>query len=196
MRKVFLATSVLLLASSVGTAAPACGPGSLAKYIALGAGGCTVGPITFANFAYSAKSSGGAPQIQASQIQVTPSFQVPATGGFVFSAKWSVVNNQAQESIIKYTVSGKLAGAGNLMLQLGKYQINLFGDISVQETTSGGNLQVYVDCGETCKVQTSAQAPFIPPATVLQVTDDVKLSSGIASLSSFTAEFDYCPACV
>ncbi len=194
MRQTLVLIAVLVWTVAPGAAAPACAPGTLASYIALGSGGCTAGQVTFANFAYTAKSSGGAPQISAEQIQVTPMIQIPATGGFTFSAKWSVTSGETQESIIKYTVTGPPTSSGSLMLQLGTAHIGV-GSAAVYESTSSGNLQVYDSCHTTCRSLPMAQLPFTPSSPVLSVTDHVKLS-GTASLSSYTALFDYCPLCV
>src|SRR5690242_2850835 len=101
-------TTVILLGFTVlACVAPAkplpCVSGTLSSYIALGAGGCTVGPVIFANFTYAADATGGAPQISPDEIKVTPSFTIPATGGFIFSSDWGVAAGQTQDSIIKYT---------------------------------------------------------------------------------------------
>jgi hypothetical protein len=195
MRQTLVFLAVLLSMASIGAAAPACVPGTLTSYLALGSTGCTVGPVTFANFAYIAKAGGGAPKISSDQIQVTPSLQIPATGGFIFSAKWSVTGGQMQESVIRYMVTGPSTGSGNLMLKLGATTLGLFGSAAVREMTTVGNLQVYSICHENCQQQTSAQLPFTPSTPVLQITNDVKVN-GQATLSGFTATVDFCPMCV
>jgi hypothetical protein len=179
-------------------AAPACVPGTLASYIALGSGGCSIQSVTFATFAYVAKSSGGAPQITPDQIQVNPTFAVPATSGFSFSAKWGVAAGQAQDSIIRYTITGPPTSTGSLQLQLGPFQVGSAGAVAVRESTTVGNLQVFAECAGMCRSKTMDTLQFSPATAGLQVVDHVKLSAtnGDTSLASFSAAFDYCPLCV
>lgn len=199
MRKALLVLMAgVWLVSFAQAAPPACVSGTLASYIALGTGGCTAGTVTLADFAYAAKAGGGAPKIPASQIQVTPVFAIPSTGGLTFSAKWGVSPGQTQESIIKYTAVGHATSSGILMLQLGTHQAGTGGSVAVNETTTAGRLQVYETCLKTCKSVDSATLPFTPSTVPLLVTDDVKLTAGTVAetLASFTATINFCAPCV
>jgi len=201
MRRLIVLGILAVAMAMCGQAAPpACVNGTLASYIALGTVGCSVGSVTFANFSYAAKSSGGAPKIPASKIILSPSFQVPSTGGFMFAAMWGVKQGQTQESIIKYTAVGNATSSGELMLALGTHAVGAGGDVNVNETTTAGKLQVYENCMTTtgCKSVTSASVPFVPSSTVLAVTDDIKLSTlgGSATLGGYTAQVNFCAPCV
>jgi hypothetical protein len=173
-----------------------CVPGTLARYIALGATGCTAGTVTFANFAYTAK--GNVPHMPPSQIQVSTTFAIPSTAVLSFSAMWGVSLAQGQTSIIQYTVAGHATSSGELTLELGMHQAGEGGSIVVAETANAGNLQVYEKCEANCRSVTSAVLPFMPTTAALQVTDNVTLSSGNGdfSLSSFTASFNLCAPCI
>jgi hypothetical protein len=195
--KLFSLLVILASAGMASAATPQCIPGTLASYIELGSGGCFIGQVTVANFGYVAKASSGAPRILPSQIQVSPILGVPATASLSFSAKWQASSGQTQESFITYTVTGPVTSSGELTLQLGTYQPG-FGDLSVNEHTPAGNLRVYAQCGEVaCSSRTTDTLQYTPPAVVLAVTDQVKLSAilGNTSLTGFTAQFNLCPAC-
>lgn len=184
--------------SLVTAAAPPCVPGTLATYIALGSEGCSIGPVTVGDFAYSAKASGGAQQIPPDHVQVSPSIAIPAAASLSFSANWQVTSGQTQDSFIKYTVVGAATASGELTLQLGTYQVG-FGTAVVRENTDVGNLRVFATCGEVaCNSKRTDTLQFSPAAVGLQVVDHVKLSAilGPTSLSGFSAKFDFCPACV
>jgi hypothetical protein len=48
----FVAVAICFVPSSRAAASPVCVPGSMASYVALGAGGCTDGALTYSNFSY------------------------------------------------------------------------------------------------------------------------------------------------
>ena len=68
--KLLLFFSGILCATSLGSAA-VCVPGTLQSYVALGSGGCQLGPLLFDNFAIASGQSIATP-INPSQVQVTP----------------------------------------------------------------------------------------------------------------------------
>jgi hypothetical protein len=95
--------------TATGNASPVCiDNNTLDQYIALGAGGCTIGDKLFSNFGYSASAvNTGAPA--ASQISVVG---IPGPGGGVInpgiqfsSGSWLVFANQTIDATITYTVS-------------------------------------------------------------------------------------------
>jgi hypothetical protein len=185
----------LLLASS-----PACVSGTLASYMALGANGCTLSGIVFANFSYTASASGGATKIGSEHITVTPTFVVPETARFSFSAPWKVGNEQSQESVIKYTAvlpCGDMRPA-ELDLALGVASVGgIIGSVTVNESTNVGALSVFDRCTEICQTKTNDRLQ-LEPVSVLLVTDHVKLSGGNggASLNEFTSALNLCIPCV
>lgn len=195
--RLFLTMGLALVSSLAWAAAPPCVPGTLASYIALGSGGCSIGMATFAEFGYAAKASGGARPIPPDQIKVNPTF-VPFSAELSFSASWKAANGQTQDSFIKYTVVlvTENGSFGTLTLQLGTSQVGTFGTAAVRETTDVGDVGVLTECVEVCTSQKTESLQFWPLAT-LQVLDRVSLlsRSGGAVLSSFKATFDLCPLC-
>jgi hypothetical protein len=186
---------------SLLAAPPACVTGTLASYVALGAGGCTSGTLVFANFAYSASAAGGAPTISAHQITVTPMLIVPQTTAFSFSASWSVSHPaHSQDSIIKYTAVLPCGATqpAELDLTLGSAQVGgIVGSVTVRESTNVGNLTVFDRCTEVCQSKTSDRLQ-IEPVSVVLVTEHVSLVGGTggASLNAFTSAVNLCIPCV
>jgi hypothetical protein len=178
---------------------PTCSTGTLASYIALGAEGCTFDGNVFANFTYSAKSSGDAPIVKANQITVVPIFLAPETTRFNFSAPWNVGSQQSQDSVIGYTVALPCGDTrtAELDLLLGTTQIkNIFGGVTVDESTNLGKLSVFTRCTEVCQTKTSDSLSF-SPVSVLLINEHVNITGGNggASLNEFTAQLNLCYLC-
>jgi hypothetical protein len=93
----------MVLVSWVGLAAPVCGTGTLADYVALGATGCEIDDKLFYDFEYTSTGSGGATPVPADGVAVTP-ITIPFNPGFIFNAPWSVGPGQLLDSMINYTV--------------------------------------------------------------------------------------------
>ena len=112
---------MLLLALAVVPAAatPLCISGdTLANYEALGAGGCTVGPLLVSGFSFSAISaSGGATAVNASQITVTTDFLSDGYGLVFASGGFSVTGTGAVSYGIGFTwdPTGDIRGAGDIL---------------------------------------------------------------------------------
>jgi hypothetical protein len=195
-----IAAGCLLTCGLLSANPPACVSGTLASYMALGAGGCVFGGVTFANFTYAAKVSGGAPMIKADQITVLPVLVIPETAQFTFSASWSVANAQSQVSVIRYTAvlpCGDTAPA-ELDLTLGPAHVGgIVGNASVQEKTNVGDLSVFDTCTEVCQTKSSDRLQF-KPVSVLLITQQVSLTGGTggASLNQFSAALNRCIPCV
>src|SRR5208337_3358454 len=131
--------AIALLVSSSTFAqesAPLCKQGTLASYIALGAGGCMFNSALYRNFTYAAPVSN---PITPAQILVTPTVLPLASApfqGLNFSALsssaalWSAAPGKSQVSIIGYNVvpfppQGEPAPlAADLTLDLGTAKIN------------------------------------------------------------------------
>jgi len=101
MKTLLLVTLSIALLSIPGSAAP-CITTTLANYIALGSAGCALGNLQLGDFAYKANADGGAAEITADQITVTPLLVPTGTFGFEFTAPWSVQTGQGQLSAITY----------------------------------------------------------------------------------------------
>jgi len=199
-RWLFLLAGFFLLSSLAGAAPSPCLSESLAKYIELGSGGCSIGGATFANFGYSAKTTGGAAQIPPDQIQVTPLFVVPAGFGLTFTAAWKAASGQTLDAYIKYMVQPgvpNLNQTGTLSLKMGAFHLGTIGTVTVQGETTFGDLRTVAECANLCTAPKADFLEFWPTAPVA-VLNHVSLvpKTGGASLASFTATIDLCPLCV
>jgi hypothetical protein len=202
MRLILKIAAVCLLAPTfLWAAPPQCQTGKLSDYIALGAQGCELAGVTYANFIYSGSSTGGAPVIQANQITVTPLTVVPATGNFTFAAPWSVNGVQSQTSKISYSAALPSDGTNSdaLTLTLGTAQIGAIGSVTVTEPANVGQLKVFESCGEVnCQENTKDTLQFSGVLVVLfkQVEVDVVGELGVTSLDSFESSLNWCVPCV
>jgi hypothetical protein len=113
------AVILALLSMALTLSAGPCVPGdTLAQYIALGAGGCTVGPLVVENFSFSVLSSGGGDTpIDATDIIVTPDFGAASFGLSLSSTGFSVSGSQFVNYQIGYTwdPTGDLRGLGDVL---------------------------------------------------------------------------------
>lgn len=205
--KTILAAAFALLISAPTFAqesAPACVKGTLASYIALGAGGCMFNSALYRNFTYAAPTP---TTISPTEIIVIPAVLPMATApfqGLNFSAPWSAAAGKSQVSIIGYNVvpfppQGEPAPlAADLTLDLGTVKIlGIIGSVTVTQqstaspavsTASTANLEVYESCEEVCSIRQSDSVTVSPLAT-LQTTLTITLTGGIdgVSLNNFAA---------
>ena len=203
MKKVLLLSVSIALLCIPGSAAP-CMTGTLASYIAMASVGCTLGNLTMSDFAYKASADGGAGEITADQITVTPLLVPTGTFGLQFAAAWSVQSAQSQGSNITYHV---MSSAGTLQVEQVRldgdgFQAGLFGSVVVDEvlgtTTTARSLEVYLKCTEVCRSKTSAELNLTPAAGALAVADRATLQSkqGAVAMTGFTDWFIVCIPCV
>jgi hypothetical protein len=203
MKKLLLFTVSVALVQVYGSAAP-CTTESLAKYIALGSAGCVLGNLQVADFAYHAKASGGAAEITADQITVSPLLAPVGSFALQFSAPWDVQSGQDQFSGIAYHVvaSSTTLPVQEVRLDGNGFKVGQFGGVVINEAlatpAATHDLQVYEVCDEVCRSKTSATLNLSPGASTLVVTDAVALKSdlGSASLTSFADWFVVCIPCV
>jgi hypothetical protein len=205
MRLVLKIAVVSLLASTfVWAAPPQCQPGTLDQYIALGAQGCELAGVVYADFQYQGSSTGGAPVITAKQITVTPNTVVPSTGNFTFAAPWSVgvasSGGQSQTSTITYIgAPSSEISSGALALALGPAQVGTVGSATVTETAIDiGMLKVFESCNlETCQSEGNASLQF-SNATVVSLSETVEVvaTEGSTSLKSYETSLNTCVPCV
>ncbi len=110
MKSSLLLLGSTVLLSAVGSASIVC-PGTMATpstydvYLSTvnNAGGCTIGPKLFSNFAFSNVNSGGAVPVPATSVGVQP-VSVPEEG-FVFTLPLSAGINQAADVTLSYNAS-------------------------------------------------------------------------------------------
>ena len=94
-------------------AAPACAPGTLAAYIALGAGGCSVsalprGPLEYSDFGFRLlASSVGVTHLTAHGITITPLTVKGDVGLEITAAGFSVTGTQFVKYLISYVLDPK-----------------------------------------------------------------------------------------
>jgi hypothetical protein len=203
MKKLLLLTVSIALLRVPGSAAP-CMTGTLANYIAMASAGCVLGDLTLSGFTYHAKAGGGAGEITADQITVTPLLVPVGTFGLQFAAPWSVETGQSQTSNITYRVFSPTASIQVQQVRLdgNGFQAGMFGNVEVNEAlatpAATRSLQVYLKCTEVCRSQTSAELNLTPPAGTLVVADRVTLQSqqGAVSMTSFVDWLVVCIPCV
>jgi hypothetical protein len=209
MKKLLLFTAALGFFQACASAAP-CTSGSLSVYIALGSAGCALGSLTVGDFAYRAKASGGAAEIGADQITVTPLLVPVGTFALQFSAPWDVKSGQDQFSRITYHIAAASATTSiqEFRLEGNGFVAGLFGSVVVNQALGPSavaavepatlNLQVYEKCEEVCRSKTSATLDLYKTEPILTIADAVDLKSelGSASLSSFVDWFVVCLPCV
>jgi hypothetical protein len=146
-RRLSLAVATILAVPTLSTAAP-CVVGTLEKYIALGAVGCTVDNVRFTSFDYKMTIPGVPP----SRIEVRP-FSTVTQGGassLKFTGMWSAPAGQRLDAVIRYNVSLGYYPAivptprGRIGLSLGPDKIGGAGaSVDVVERTEAGKLYVY-----------------------------------------------------
>jgi len=192
----------ITLLMAPASAAP-CAKATLASYIALGSSGCLLGNLLVSDFAYHRNADGGAAEITADQIDVTPLI-VPGNYALQFAAPWSVEGGQSQASKITYQVHAQATSiqVQQLSLDGNGFEAGMFGNVIVNETFASpagntGNLEVFLKCTEVCRSHTSANVS-ITPTGALVIVDKVTLKSklGHAALASFTDWLVVCPQCV
>jgi len=206
--KIVLSAAFALLCSlsTFAQAIRVCETGTLASYIALGAGGCVFDGALYSNFTYATPTTSN---ITAANIIVNP-ILLPVAGlypGLNFSAPWSVAAGQSEQSVIGYQVvpyppSGA-AATGVLTLDLGPAMVSgIIGSVTVQEntvSTSGtisivDSLEVYDKCADACSLK-QTDSVTVTPLQTIQTTLIVSLSGGTggASLKSFAADDAFGP---
>lgn len=112
MRTTLVAVGLFVFASQPSAAAPVCLPGTLAGYIALGAGGCDLGPATVSNFS-SAALLVGATEILPGDVLVTP---VAGAVALDFGVNAAAGPGDLLDILIRYTLSGASFTANSLSM--------------------------------------------------------------------------------
>jgi hypothetical protein len=202
MKRLFLLSASFALLRLTGSAAP-CTNGSLASYVALGPTGCTLGSLTVFNFAYNANASGGAPIVTSDQITVTPLLAPAGNVALQLTASWGVLTGQGQTSKITYNLLAPGLGGQIQQVRLdgNGFVGGMFSSATVSEAVNtqvlGYDLQVFLDCVEVCRSQTSASRNILGLG-ILAVSDKVILQSkmGATALTGFADWFVVCTPCV
>jgi hypothetical protein len=202
MKRLFLLSASFALLRLTGSAAP-CTNGSLASYVALGSTGCTLGSLTVSNFVYKANASGGASVVTSDQVNVAPLLAPAGNVALQFSASWGVLTDQSQASKVTYNILAPGFGGQIQQVRLdgNGFVGGMFSSAKVNEVVNtqvlGYDLQVFLDCVEVCRSQTSASRN-ITGLGILAVSDKVTLQSKMGStrLAGFADWFVVCTPCV
>jgi hypothetical protein len=130
----------VVLLSGIGFAG-SCAMAPLSTY--LSPFSCDEGDKTFANFSWSPTSSGGAPLILASNVEVNP-LGPPPSYGFLFTFSGFAGPNQTQDALLGYTVTahGALITDASLAMFgagfLGDGSVSIFEDLCSNDYWSDG----------------------------------------------------------
>src|SRR5260370_39318991 len=193
MRKlsvVFTLFSWALTLASQTASAGAGGSGTLAAYTASGFS-CTIDDKSFSGFSYFSSATGGATQIAASGVSVTPEVLV-VNGvteiGFLFSAPWTATSGQGTDSLIGYTVTSLGTPIVDTILQMDGAGFTGTGIADVAENlTNRVNLFVFTDTQGTVLTQT---ATFAGVQSVTIDFKDVLASGGTSGTAAVSGVFN------
>ncbi|MBV9295110.1 MAG: hypothetical protein JO145_06015 [Acidobacteriaceae bacterium] len=200
--KQLLCLAVSVVAIAPLCAAAPCGTGSLASYIALGAGGCTIGGNTLFDFQVVSGTAGATP-IAPGSITMTP-FGSTYDPGLMGQTHMTASAGQQLEAIFTYRISGTYFSGDSITLG-GSSETADGGVTDVQNYCAGGTFgpdgvsgctgsttgSLLTDDG--VQNQDSASLPF---KSFLNVTDDFTLdggTSGTASGGTFADRFSSVP---
>jgi hypothetical protein len=184
-RSVLLAITALSLIG-IASAAPLCTTGSLASYISLGSGGCTIGADTFASFTIITQGTAGATPIDPSTVTVTESGGT-TDPSLTFSTTLTANAGQLLEALFNYTVTGASFTSDTLNLSLGSETVD--GAVTdIQNYCFGGNFgpDGVTGCAGTNGTLLgldgiqNTDSTTIPGVSTLGITDDFTLDGGPA----------------
>jgi hypothetical protein len=99
MRRTYLLLIAFMLVLSTSAWAGVCVQGTMADYLLLGAGGCTIFDKVFYDFGYSGLNK------EASQVQVVPLINDPNNPGLGFQSVWSAAGSSEMDSNITFSVA-------------------------------------------------------------------------------------------
>ncbi|HKE25385.1 MAG TPA: hypothetical protein VKB88_23665 [Bryobacteraceae bacterium] len=161
------------------------------------AGGCTVDALVFSNFTFSSSQINGAPQVSASDLDITDLVDSPPGSiGFAFgSIPIMAMPGQASDVTVGYTVAsvtGALLIAGADLTEAGRATPDT-GNATIDETVNA--VALHTDFNATPVSMPSDSAVFSAVAAA-NVTDHIRAAGGIigtADISGFSNTFDEAP---
>jgi hypothetical protein len=164
-------------------ASPCVAGATLDTYIALGAGGCTIGPQTVENFSFSVLSvGGGATAIADTDITVTPAFGVNLYGAIFASSDFSVTTGFVSYAIGFTWDSLPIRGMDDVLDP---------GDVNIATDGCVGAAFVGISCsGTTVSVTVNpsqlTDSVFFSPTAILGIANTISLNAdqGTASFNS------------
>lgn len=201
MRGLFFLAAGMLVSISPCATAGTCTSGSLASYISLGSGGCTIGTNTLYDF-QTVNGTAGATEISAQDVTISP-----AGGnynpGFTASVSQLASANNELETIFTYRIAGSTYVGDSIMLS-GSSQTGDGGVTDVQDFCGGGTFGAdgLTGCTGlpgsllTLDGTQNQDSTGLEPAGLLSVTDDFTLDGGLAGSATggkFTDRFSAVP---
>ena len=196
MKGLLTIVSAVLAATGLGSAAP-CTNGSLAGYIALGAGGCTIGSNTLFGFE-SLSGVAGATPIGTANVAIAP-FGGTTSFGFTATTSQNAGTGTLLESIFTYKLSGNFYTGTSITLA-GSSETGDGAVTGIQNYCAGGTFGP--DGVTGCTAVTGALVTLdgvqqtdmasLAGVSLLSITDDFTLDGnlgGSAAGGSFTDQF-------
>jgi hypothetical protein len=196
MKRYLILISAVMATAGLSSAGP-CGNGSLASYIALGAGGCTIGSNTLFGF-QTVSGTAGATPIATSALAITP-FGGATSFGFTAALTQTAGANSLLETIFTYQISGN-SYTGSSIALAGSSETGDGAVTDIQNYCAGGTFGPDGVTGCTAVmgalvtldgIQQTDSASFAG-VSLLSITDDFTLDGGLggsASGGSFTDQF-------
>lgn len=184
MKRILFLGTVLFAATQLSSAAT-CTSGTLASYLALGSGGCTIGNDVLSNF-QTLSGQTGATEIATNGVVVTPGGGT-STPSLTFSTIQSVSTGGLVESIFTYQISGPTFTSASLALSGSSETVDgavtdienfcaggTFGPDGVDGCTGTAGSLLTLD-----GIQNSNSSP-LSPASLVSVTNDFTVDGGTA----------------
>jgi hypothetical protein len=205
MKVLVLLPIVLVVFVSMASATPLCtSGGTMASYVALGGGGCSIGDLLFSNFLYGSTGARNGVAVSAASVFLTPVGSGTFNPGIIFSSSGWVVpsasptGNSFVDSSIAFSVSviGGSPVIDDGTLTLAAFSVSGTGVANITESINPAGIQLQVDSSGPLLSHGS-----VAPTNSLSVLKDVLIfvpptSSGAGSgqISSFEEDFSEIPS--
>ena len=171
--KTILLTMTLVIGFSFSAWGGACLNQDLNVYDASGFS-CTIGDLTFSNFAYTPTEIGGALVPPDTSVMVNPITGPEA--GLEFAAGWLATNGQLEDSLIKYTVTCSDCTIDDWVLQIAGAGGTGDGLVNVAETSP--EVAIGLTQTEIGGVISGNGSGTFTPVTSLSVAKDILVYGG------------------
>lgn len=189
MRRFLCLVSMTIVVSALCSAAPTCTNGTLASYIGLGSGGCTIGANTLYDF-QTVSGTAGATEIPTKDVAIAP-LGGSLNPGFTATVVQSASTNTELETIFTYRISGSPYVSDSITLA-GSSQTVDGAVTDIQNFCAGGTFgpDGVTGCtGSAGSLLTlngtqNQDSTSLGPAGLLSVTDDFTLDGGLAGSAS------------
>jgi hypothetical protein len=188
MRQLLFLISTTIVLSSLCSGST-CTNGSLASYIALGSGGCTIGTNTLFDF-HTLTGISGATPIAPGDVSISPSGG-DFSPGFTASVSQTAAANTQLELIFTYEISGS-SYAGDSITLSGSSETGDGAVTDIQNFCAGGTFGPDGVTGCTGLAGSlltldgvqNQNSTTLGPASFLDVTDDFTIDGGLAGSAS------------